>query len=47
VIRWLAAKIVKLAGVPKPIFTTTTKRISIRWHDDDALEAINSWLGMQ
>jgi hypothetical protein len=47
VIRWLAGKIVKLAGVPKPLFTTTTKRISIRWHDDFALEAINSWLGMR
>lgn len=44
VIRWLAARIVKLAGVPEPLFSTTTKRIAICWQDESALETINSWL---
>jgi hypothetical protein len=46
VIHWLSTKIVKLVGVPEPLFTNKTKRISIRWRDQSSLDAINAWLGI-
>jgi hypothetical protein len=45
VIQWLAKKIVKLVGVPEPLFSTKTRRHAILWRHDSAVEAINSWLG--